>query len=1204
MRKFVIAATVMLALIMATVLLLPQVTTAAPNQVDGGIHGMKFHDLNGNGERDAGEPGIPGWKIIIEGEDIHLETFTDDDGLYWFMNLPGGDYVVVEEDRPGWVRTHPVNGSYSFLYDPAQAIDGLDFGNRMATDGIHGMKFLDRDGDGIRDNDEPGIPGWIIILEGEGLTRATETNEEGAYWFTGLMTGTYTISETLRPGWQQTAPANGSYTLSYVPSQPIERLDFGNRPDLGEIHGVKFHDLNGNGVRETNEPGLEGWHIKLLNADNQTVGTATTDADGMYWFMDLEPGPYRLMEELQQGWHQTFPQGGFHHIMLMPNQVIEHAHFGNWQPDPGEIHGTKFDDKNGNGVRDTNEPGLEGWTIILEREYGNLRLETTTGPNGEYWFMELPPGTYHVAEKQQDDWRQTFPKEPRYHEIELAPGTIVEGIDFGNWKPGPGSIHGVKFNDLNGNGRRDPNEPGLAGWKIMLEGNGAQAMEETDENGRYWFMDLAPGLYRVKEVQQDGWRQTLPPNQGHHTVELRPGDEIHGVNFGNWKPGPGEIHGRKFNDLNGNGKLDDNEPPIEGWTITLLKADGQVVETTQTNPNGVFWFMGLPPGQYIVMEEQQAGWQQTFPPHPGKYNIYLEAGEINDDLLFGNWRPGPGSIHGMKFHDLDGDGQKDPNEPGLPGWTIVLEGVDGNVHSETVTDADGKYWFMDLHPGKYHVGERIPPGSMQVWHQTHPPDGFHTVELGPNQTVEDVDFGNWKPTPGSIHGMKFFDRNGNGQKDPNEPGLPGWTIVLESEDGLRLETVTGDDGEYWFMPLRPGEYHIIEKQQDGWQQTHPADPRFHKVLLGAGDVKEDVDFGNWKPEPGSIHGTKFFDENGNGQQDPGEPGLSGWIIILRGKHGVWRAETDDNGNYWFEEVLPGTYRLHERFRWGWRQTFPKNPAAHEVTVGPGQVVEGLDFGNRLRRDHDFCKMHWDIHFEDEDTPVLTRVRIFNTSSSAQTYHVEMVGLPEGTDGSNADGPAPEDFNPVSATLNIPALSKDKLPVSIDYPQSFKDGKPGPAFYEAVVTNVASGETFGCRAALWPVRDVQARPQNDEIQMVGLNAPQMVNFIVNNTGTTLRAPAATIDYTIYAMTDGEEDDFSSNVKLNGLPEGNIVNGQLTIPAGLSTTLSVNVEFSKLISNTTSDIVLEVDLDGDGQPDLVTSSLVQGEGPIVYLPIVRR
>jgi hypothetical protein len=89
-----------------------------------------------------------------------------------------------------------------------------------------------------------------------------------------------------------------------------------------------------------------------------------------------------------------------------------------------------------------------------------------------------------------------------------------------------------------------------------------------------------------------------------------------------------------------------------------------------------------------------------------------------------------------------------------------------------------------------------------------------------------------------------------------------------------------------------------------------------------------------------------------------------------------------------------------------------------------------------------------------------------------------------------------------------------------------------------------------------------------------------------------------------MTDGEEAGFSSNVKLNGLPEGNVVNGQLTIPTGVSTTLSVYVEFTELIPNTTSDIVLEVDLDSDGEPDLVSSGLVQGQGPIVYLPVVEK
>jgi hypothetical protein len=55
------------------------------------------------------------------------------------------------------------------------------------------------------------------------------------------------------------------------------------------IFGVKFHDLNGNGIRDDGEPGLEGWTI-FLDADGNgtwdqaTEPSRTTAADGSYSF--------------------------------------------------------------------------------------------------------------------------------------------------------------------------------------------------------------------------------------------------------------------------------------------------------------------------------------------------------------------------------------------------------------------------------------------------------------------------------------------------------------------------------------------------------------------------------------------------------------------------------------------------------------------------------------------------------------------------------------------------------------------------------------------------------------------------------------------------------------------------------------------------------------------------------------------------------
>jgi len=115
-----------------------------------------------------------------------------------------------------------------------------------------------------------------------------------------------------------------------------------------------------------------------------------------------------------------------------------------------------------------------------------------------------------------------------------------------------GSVHGVKWNDLNGNGARDSDEPGLAGVTIYLDTNlngsfdadepHAITMEDPSGAGHYWIEDVEPGFYLVREVVPDGFEQTFPPvllceatfcTGRAHIINLELGDVIEGLDFGN-----------------------------------------------------------------------------------------------------------------------------------------------------------------------------------------------------------------------------------------------------------------------------------------------------------------------------------------------------------------------------------------------------------------------------------------------------------------------------------------------------------------------------------------------------------------------------------------------------------------------------------------------------------------------------------------------
>ncbi len=78
------------------------------------------------------------------------------------------------------------------------------------------------------------------------------------------------------------------------------------------------------------------------------------------------------------------------------------------------------------------------------------------------------------------------------------------------------SISGMKYNDINRNGKKNTNEPGLQGWVIkLMSGNTVIATTITDASGNYSFQNVAPGTYKVRETHQKGWKRTSKKSKGH-----------------------------------------------------------------------------------------------------------------------------------------------------------------------------------------------------------------------------------------------------------------------------------------------------------------------------------------------------------------------------------------------------------------------------------------------------------------------------------------------------------------------------------------------------------------------------------------------------------------------------------------------------------------------------------------------------------------
>lgn len=99
---------------------------------------------------------------------------------------------------------------------------------------------------------------------------------------------------------------------------------------------------------------------------------------------------------------------------------------------------------------------------------------------------------------------------------------------------GNGSISGMKFNDMNGNGEKNRRDTGIENWTIILKSSTGAIMSsmETDSDGDYTFSNLAAGNYAVEEVSQTGWKQTFPET-GTYNVTLADGENVRHADFGN-----------------------------------------------------------------------------------------------------------------------------------------------------------------------------------------------------------------------------------------------------------------------------------------------------------------------------------------------------------------------------------------------------------------------------------------------------------------------------------------------------------------------------------------------------------------------------------------------------------------------------------------------------------------------------------------------
>ena len=553
-------------------------------------------------------------------------------------------------------------------------------------------------------------------------------------------------------------------------------------------------------------------------------------------------------------------------------------------PTLGSIGERVWNDANRNGLQDSGETGISGVRVELwvdsnnDGSHDTLVSTTTTNSSGNYSFTGLNTSkryvvkftlptcfvftTPNVGSNDTIDSDVTVFSYGGTDLISLSTNRNTVDVDAGMYNnctptatatptntPAPqlGSIGDFVWNDLNRNGIQEAGEPGVFNVTMQLKDCAGNVIRTTTTNasGAYSFTGLSAGCYIIGIVVPGGF-QISPKAQGTNNnldsdinignamsdaINLGAGQNITNIDAGinqptaptatpTPTPAPqlGSLGDRIWNDFNRNGIQEAGEPGVPNVTVELKDCGGNLLRTTTTNASGIYSFGNLAAGCYIV-------------------NVVL-----------------PG---GFQFSPQDLGGN---------------DTLDSDVSpSSGMTDA------INLGAGQ----------------------NIDTIDAGINQPVAPTATPTNTPVPqlGSIGDTVFRDANGNGIQDGGEPGVANVTVQLKDCSGNVLQTITtNSSGAYSFGNLSagcytvsvtlPGGFQFSPQDQGGNDETdsdvNPGTATTGNINLGAGQNITNVDAG-LVPQGGGdtcIGDRTWRDNNANGLQDAGEPGLDGIEIYL------------------------------------------------------------------------------------------------------------------------------------------------------------------------------------------------------------------------------------------------------------------------------------------------------------------------------------
>lgn len=724
----------------------------------GTITGTVFLDGDGDGERDGDEPGIEGVAVVaVDAQgNRSLAASTDGSGIYEIdlgaaegEPLGDGPYRVEFSDWSPQLNETPMgpdSGSAVQFVDAHAA--GVSLGLGTAPPVVGNRVWLDLDGDGGQDADEPGIGGVTVELrsaDGDPVERVT-TDSAGRWQ---AMPGEGVEAIVVDPA-DATGLPDGIAPADLVPTRPRlgdPRFDSDMDADGGLL-------LDGDAGGTGHGLGLDAGFTVPATAPALTVEKSVVAGDGRGELVAADAtGPGAGVAWYRPGTPLAFS-------IRVTN------------PGPDDLGGVEVVDPAApdceRGPFDLPAGATETWSCTLVPGPGSSGVVATATASAR-WIPSRGPGAGEVQIVTDDDDAvvrivspavgisvAVAPAGPHRSgaevvyayavratgDVDLDLGSPVRLVDDGCDTVTDAAFHpvaGAPFNagDLDADGILDVEADTSAGDDALGDDAlGAETWQfactaTVDRQGPL----TTTATVLATPVSPDGSPIGLRDvsRQDSTTIVIDDGNSVPedlsapvtAAPLPEPSPEPATIGDRVWHDIDADGVQDDGEPGFAGVAVALVDGDGATIARTTTGPDGAFLFPDVAPGVVRLDVDVPEGFRAS-PADRGHDDAVdsdvaadgrgarttLDAGE--DDR---SWDAGihtVGVIGGRVWNDRDGDGVREDGEPDLAGVTVRLLDGAGNTAASTRTGADGGYVFSGLQPGDHRVEFVTPVGMVTV----------------------------------------------------------------------------------------------------------------------------------------------------------------------------------------------------------------------------------------------------------------------------------------------------------------------------------------------------------------------------------------------------------------------------------------------------------------------------------------------------------